>query len=149
MPKHTLYFSEPMFRRIALDPAGTEGLSSRVSRLCSIALDLIDDNMPTLTYGEWVTFIDVSNGQWRNLSDLDPAAETESFAYSVADSGPECNEKWGVQCVPLAKKYMALPLAGRLAVLEVCRRFWTQPEKNARYDSYRDIVEAHGAKFED
>lgn len=33
--------------------------------------------------------------------------------------------------------------------MEVCRCFWMKPEVNNRYDNYRDMLEAHGAKFSD
>lgn len=147
MPKHTLYFSDAMFKRIDLDTAGGEGLSSRVSRLCAIALDVLDENIPTLPEAQWCAFMDVANGLHLG-SDSTPRDLVNSFRFSVMESGPECNDKWGVKCVALAEKYAGLPLAAQLAIIEVCRRFWVRPEVNAKFDGYRDMLAAHGAKFE-
>lgn len=149
MPKHTLYFSDKTLAKIAVDPAGVEGLSARVSRLCHIAVDVMDDSIPTLPKAEWLALMDLSNGIHMSLSDHTPRDMAESFHFSIMESGPECNEKWGMNCVALAKKYRALPLAAQLAVIEVCRRFWTRPEVNAKFDNYGDIMAAHGARFED
>jgi len=145
MPKHTLYFSDATFKKIGVDTDGPEGLSARVSRLCAIAIDVMDDNIPTMLEREWLTCMDVSNGAF--YPDYTPADISESFRFSVMESGPECNEKWGVRCVDLAAKLAAMPMASQLAVIEVCRRFWTRKEVNNKFDNYRDMMAAHGAKF--
>lgn len=148
MPKHTLYFSDKVYNSLEIDLAGAEGLSARVSTLCSYAVTLLRQNVPALKFSEWGALLDISNGQVRAF-EPDHSSTVDSFAFSVAASGPECNAKWGVKCARLAEKFRALQLVEQLAVIEVCRRFWINPEVNAKFDNYRDMLTAHGAKFDD
>ena len=150
MPKHTLYFSDATFNIISPDPLGAEGLSTRVSRLCAIAIDVMDENIPTLSFGEWMTFIEVAHdGSYICQNENTPRDMVKSFQFSIRELGFQCDEKWEVNCVALAKKYAALPLVAKLAAIEVCRRYWTRREVNAKYHNQLDILSAHGAKFED
>ena len=148
MPKHTLYFSQPVFDRLDIDPAGFEGLSARVSNLCIIALDTMREAVPELPLNEWQALLDISNGYFRQ-TDMSLREQVESFRFSVAESGPECNEKWGVKCPDLARKIDGLSLAQQCAIMEICRRFWVRSDINEKYDSYREILLAHGAKIKD
>lgn len=149
MPKHTLYFSDAAFKIISVAEDGPEGLSVRVSRLCAMAIEMMDDNIPVLLKSEWLALMDISNGQYFDTSTYTPRQAVNDFWFSINESGMECNEKWGVNCVKLSYKYRDLPLASKLAVIEVCRRFWTRKDVNSRYDNYGDIMRAHGAKFSD
>lgn len=146
MPKHTLYFSQMVYDRLEVDPAGVEGLSARVSNLCVTALESMRDSMPTLPLNEWEALLDISNGHFR-MADARLQEQVESFCFSVAESGPECNEKWGVNCPDLARKIAAMPLIQQCAIIELCRRFWVRKDINDKYDSYKDILLAHGAKL--
>jgi len=147
MPKHTLYFSDLMYQKIGVDRSGPEGLSGRVSTLCSIAIEGMDECMPALPLSEWQALLDISNGLMRT-SEHGLTHMVESFRFGVAESGPECNEKWGIKCADLARKLACMTLLEQCAVMEVTRRFWTQPDVNAKYDDYEDILLAHGAKLE-
>ena len=146
MPKHTLYFSDRVFERLDIDTAGVEGLSGRVSNLVSIALDSMREAAPALPVAEWKALMDISNGHFRQ-SDRSVDEQVESFRYGVSESGPECNNKWGVNCVSLARKLAGMTLIEQCAVMEVCRRFWVRSDINSKYDDYHDILEAHGARF--
>lgn len=148
MPKHTLYFSERVYDSLDVDRDALGGLSGRVSHLCGVAIALMREATPEFTEGEWCAMMDVSNGHLPPY-DAGPDAVADSFSFSLSDSGPECNEKWGVRCVDLARTYRALPLAAQLSVVEICRRFWVRSDINAKHDSYRDMLEAHGARFTD
>ena len=145
MPKHTLYFSQAVYDR--LDITEREGLSGRVTNLCLTALDGFRENMPTLSLNEWKALLDISNGLLRN-SDFGISAQVESFRFSVSESGPECNEKWGIDCPALARKLARMTVFEQCAVMEVCRRFWARKDINDKYDNYKDILLAHGARIE-
>jgi hypothetical protein len=146
MPKHTLYFSDKLFDRIALDPAGVEGLSSRVSHLCTIAIEVMREATPELPLNEWEALLDISNGHFRS-SDFTLSEQVESFRYGVSESGPECNEKWGIDCPTLARKLAGMTLAEQCAIMEICRKFWMRSEINAKYDTFKDMLLAHGARI--
>lgn len=148
MPRHTLYFSDRTYAALDIDKGGSEGLSGRVSALCSYAIELLRLAVPALSIDEWCALIEITKGVIQP-SEHGPQAVVESFAFGIGASGPECNEKWGINCPALARKYRAMDLGQQLAVTEVCRRFWAKPEVNKNYDNWRDILEAHGAKFSD
>ena len=109
----------------------------------------MNDSIPVLPKREWLTLVDVANGNYLGLGDLTSHHMVESFQFSVQESGRECDAKWDVNCVALAHKYGALPLASQLAVIEVCQRFWTQGDFIAKFDNHGDALAAHGAKFKD
>ena len=146
MPKHTLYFSERMYDRLDVDRGGVEGLSGRVSNLCSIALDAMREAIPAMSAAEWQALMDISNGHYRQ-SDRAVVEQIDSFCYSVSESGMECNDKWGVNCVALARKLSGMTLIEQCAVMEVCRRFWVRSDINSKFNNYLDILAAHGARF--
>lgn len=146
MPKHTLYFPDRVYARLDIDPSGIEGLSGRVTSLCLTALDTMRDSVPELPLNEWQALLDISNGHHREI-DRSVAEQVESFRFSVSESGPECNDKWDVSCVDLARKLAAMPMIAQCAVMEVCRRFWVRKDINGKYDNYLDILLAHGAKI--
>jgi hypothetical protein len=148
MPKHTLYFSDKVFTSLDVDRGGVEGLSGRVSHLCGVALSVMREATPALTEGEWCAMMDVVKGHIHPI-EYGPQAVADSFCFSIADSGPEMNEKWKVDCVDLAGRYRAMPLAAQMAVVDVVRRFWVRNDINAERASYREMLAAHGAKFSD
>ena len=63
------------------------------------------------------------------------------------ESGPECDEKWGVDCRALARKINGLPLIQKCAAYEVRRRFWVRKDVNDLHDSYAGMLTAHGARI--
>ncbi len=146
MPKHSIYLSDQVHERLDLDPAGVEGMSARLSHLIAVALEGMRDNMPTLPLNEWQTLLDVSNGHYRSHNDPLPA-QLESWIFSISESGPECDEKWGVDCRALARKINGLPLIQKCAAYEVCRRFWVRKDVNDLHDSYAGMLTAHGARI--
>lgn len=148
MPKHTLYFSERTYASLDIDKDGPEGLSGRVSALCGYAVELLRLAVPALPLNEWCAMVDIGNGVMRP-HEFGAQAVADAFAFSIAESGPECNEKWGINCPLLARKYRMMSFDQQLAVTEVCRRFWAKPEVNDKFDNWRDMLEAHGAKFTD
>lgn len=146
MPKHTLYFSERVYARLEIELGGVEGLSGRVTSLCMTALDTMRDSMPELPLNEWQALLDISNGHYRD-PDRSLPEQVESFRFGVAESGLECDDKWSIRCVDLARKIGAMPLIQQCAVIEVCRRFWVRKDVNDKYHSYTDILLAHGARI--
>ncbi len=146
MPKHTLYFSQVVFDRLDLEPARVEGLSARVNNLCVIALDTMREAAPALPLAEWLALVDISNGYLR-VTDRSSAEQVEDFRFSVSESGPECNEKWDINCAALARKLSQMKLIEQFAVMEVCRRYWVRADIREKYDNDRDILEAHGARL--
>lgn len=146
MPKHTLYFSQTVYDRLDVDPAGVEGLSARVSNLCVTALETMREAVPAMPLNEWQCLLDVSNGHFRQ-TDMSLRDQVGGFIFSVSESGPECNEKWSVNCPALARKIESMTLGQQCAIMEVCRRFWVRKDINDKYDSYKDILLAHGAKL--
>jgi enoyl-CoA hydratase/carnithine racemase len=76
-------------------------------------------------------------------------AVADSVYFSILESGPDVNEQFGVDAVEMAKRFKVLPLASQLAIIEVCRRFWVRKDINAKFTSYREILDSHGAKFSD
>lgn len=146
MPKHSIYLSDQLLERLDLDPAGVEGMSARLSNLIMVALEGMRDNMPTLPLNEWQCLLDVSNGHYRGHNDP-LQSRLESWVFSISESGPECDEKWRVNCRALARKINSLPLISKCAAYEVCRRFWVRSDINALHDGYDGILAAHGAKI--
>lgn len=146
MPKHSIYLSDQMHASLDLDPAGVEGTSARLSYLISVALEGMRDNVPTLPLNEWQCLLDVTNGHYRSHND--PLTfQLEGWVFSIAESGPECDEKWGLDCKALARKVNALPLIQRCAAYEVCRRFWVRDDINALHESYAAMLKAHGGRI--
>lgn len=146
MPKHSIYLSDQLHERLDLDAAGVEGMSARLSYLILTALEGMRDNVPTLALNEWQTLLDVSNGHYRSHNDS-LTSQLESWVFSIAESGPECDAKWGVYCKALARKINGLTLMQRCAAYEVCRRFWVRKDINNLHDSYTEILKAHGARI--
>jgi hypothetical protein len=148
MPKHSLYFSAPMYEKLDVDHDGPEGLSARVSSLCDAAIEVLKDNVPPMALREWQATLSILNGVM-HPNEFGPQAVADSVYFSILESGPDVNQQFGVNAVSMAKRFQALPLVSQLAVVEVCRRFWVRKDVNARFDNYRDILGAHGAKFTD
>lgn len=146
MPKHSIYLSDQVFERLDMAPDGVEGLSARLSHLILVAIEGMRDNVPTMALAEWQCLLDVSNGHYRSHNDT-LAAQLAAWVFSIADSGPECDAKWGVDCRALARKINALPLIQKCAAYEVCRRFWVRSDINALHEDYADMLTAHGAKI--
>jgi hypothetical protein len=148
MPKHSLYFSEKMYEKLDIDHDGPEGLSARVSQLCDTAIEVLRDNVPAMPLKEWQATLAILNGVM-HPHEFGIRATADSVYFSILESGPDVNEQFGVDAVDMAKRFKALPLVSQLAVVEVCRRFWVRKDINAKFDSYRDMLTAHGAKFTD
>jgi hypothetical protein len=148
MPKHSLYFSEKMFERLDIDRDGPEGLSTRISSLCETAIELMRDSVPAMPLKEWQATLSILNGVM-HPHEFGARAVADSVYYSILESGPDVNEQFEVDAVDMAKRFKVLPLASQLAVVEVCRRFWVRKDINDRFESYRDMLDAHGAKFTD
>jgi hypothetical protein len=148
MPKHSLYFSEKMFEKLDVDHDGPEGLSARVSSLCESAIEVLRDNVPAMPLREWQATLSILNGVM-HPHEFGPRAVVDSVYFSILESGPDVNAQFKVDAVAMAKRFQALPLVSQLATVEVCRRFWVRKDINARFDNYRDILGAHGARFSD
>ena len=146
MPKHSIYLSDQVHASLDLDPAGIEGMSARLSNLIAIALEGMRENMPTLPLNEWQCLLDVSNGHYRSRNDP-LAAQLGNWVFSISESGPECDDKWGVDCNALARKINRLPLIQKCAAYEVCRRFWVRSDINDLHDGYASMLKAHGARI--
>ena len=76
-----------------------------------------------LPEAQWGALVAALNGHVPNYQ-RGWQAVLESAWASVADSEPELNEAWGVDCVALARYMRALPVAQQWAALEVVRRYW-------------------------
>ena len=149
MPRHTIFLSEEVARRVAFDPTEDRGFSARISYLCIVATDLLKAATPVFTENEWMAILDISNGSHSIYDGRSTADFAESFSFSISESGPECNEKWSIKCSALSAKYRSLPLASQLATIEVCRRFWVAPQEiNNGFESLKDALLHHGAKFQ-
>jgi len=148
MPKHTLYFSDLIYPKLDIDHDGPEGLSARVSSLCLTAIEVMRDSVPALPFKEWMATLSILNGEMPP-HDFGIRAVADSVYFSILESGPDVNEQFGVDAVEMAKRFKVLPLASQLAIIEVCRRFWVRKDINAKFTSYREILDSHGAKFSD
>lgn len=148
MPRHTLYFSDLIYQKLEIDRDGPEGLSARVSSLCDTAIEVLKDNVPAMTLKEWQATLAILNGVM-HTHEFGIRAAADSVYFSILESGPDVNEQFGVDAVDMAKRYKVLPLVSQLAVVEVCRRFWVRKDINERFQTYRDMLDAHGAKFTD
>ena len=146
MPKHTLYFSDSMYEKLDVDKLGVEGLSNRVSNLCSIALETMRDAVPVLSESEWMALMDCSNGYMRN-NEYTIAQAARQFFSNVAACGMEYDDKWDVSCVELARKINDMDLPAQCAVMEICRRFWVRGDITSKFSKMRDALEALGARI--
>jgi hypothetical protein len=149
MPRHTIFLSDDVARRIAFDKELDRGFSARISYLCVLASDLMKEATPTFALSEWCAMLDIANGAHSMYDGRTPAGIADGFSFSIHESGSECDNKWKIKCTELAAKYRALPVASQLSALEICRKFWVLPEIAAKFSNYRDALTAHGAQFAD
>lgn len=126
--KKTIYFSEAALVAVAPDERGIEGMSGRVGFLLTVAEAIGRDACPAMSQSEWLALADANNG-----ATVDYSGGFEhpisGVTLNLADAAPELDGKWGVDCVEIAQKIRAMPLAQQFAVFEVVRRFWRTPSE--------------------
>jgi hypothetical protein len=109
MPKHSLYFSAPMYEKLDIDQDGPEGLSARVSQLCDTAIEVLKDNVPAMPLKEWQATLAILNGVM-HPHEFGIRAVADSVYFSILESGPDVNEQFGVDAVDMAKRFKVLPV---------------------------------------
>ena len=148
MPRCGIYLSDVTNDRMDFD-LDTLGISRRLAYLGAVARLALREAIPALSLNEWQALLDVTAQGLlaAHRADLSLTEQVTVFCVQVSMAGPDCNETREVNCAGLARKLGAMSVLQQCAVLEVCRRFWLRGDLNMAFDNYRDMLEAHGAKF--
>lgn len=134
MPKKSVYLTD------AATAAVGEPFSGRLNYLLELGDAALRQSAPALTAGQWLAVCDALRTHFHTYAE-GWANVLASAWHSVADAGPECDEKWNVTCTALAAQLQAMPVIQQAAVLEVVRRFWALPAG----DSYEAMLATAGA----
>lgn len=97
--------------------------SGRLNYTVEVAAAIVRELCPMLPEAQWMALVAALNGHVPNYQ-RGWRAVLESAWASVADSGQELDEAWGIDCAALALHMSALPVAQQWAALEVVRRYW-------------------------
>jgi len=122
-----------------------EGYSFRVNGILTRYARMVAEAMPEFTVPEWSAILDANNGMGGFEGSGFPDAST-SLWPNVADSVPDgLNEKWGVDCLDIARRMRDIPYSGQVAMYEIVRGFWASPDINKL--PVDDLIKKLGAKI--
>lgn len=126
-----------------------ESASGRISHMIAVADFLVAESCPALKVGEWLAIANAANGHWPSY-EQGPRGVFSSLWHSVYDSAPEANALYGIDCMALAQKLLAMPTAAQHAVFEVAaKRFWSRPDVLNAPGGYAEAFKSLGAKLAD
>lgn len=136
--KFSIYAGEPMATALA---GYDDSRSGRINQVCADWLLMVRDQAPELTESEWCAVADALNGLY--MRDSDEA--TYRFAWAEIADAPELGPKWGIDQPALAAKLRALGTSQLVALAEIVRRFWADPNAAAP----AELLRLAGARFSD
>lgn len=123
--------------------AGEEFPTGRINAIADRYLQIVEAARPLqFSRAEWLAIFDANNGagSFDELVADRGALEWAALAANVADT-IDLGDKWGIDQAALVRKIDALPLAAKIAVLEVVQRFWALHDLPA--DQALDLATRH------
>lgn len=132
--KLSIYAGEPMARVLV---GHDENRSGRINTVCDRYLSIVAEHGPTLRLAEWCAACDALNGAW--MSD---EASIRFMWAEIADC-EGLGDKWGIDQPALTERIRELPLAAKVAMMEVVERFWGRTDL-----STADALALAGAKIQ-
>lgn len=138
-----IFYTDTVEKMINADTLDDESFSTRIDFLVSAAVTILGQSCPLLTVDEWCALADVLNGHYV-LCETAIEDRLHSAWVSVYHSGPECDDKWSINCEAFAKRLEKMPLPEQLAAYEVVRNFWNTKEGHVE-NTYAKIFSKLGA----
>ncbi len=145
MARHTIHVPDSIESIIAIKEGSAESYSGRVGYLISLADILMREQMPELTASEWCALVDANTSTSHQYS-MGVQPVLSGLWHNLFDFAPEGDQKWGVDCVALARRMQAMPIASQAAVFEIVKRFWTRDDIVNSAGSYDEAFRALGAR---
>ncbi len=95
-----------------------ENRSGRVNEVCDRYLAIVADSQPRWSQAQWSAVCDALNGCW--LRDGDSLR----FLWAEVADTEGLGQKWGIDQDELVRELREMPMAGKVAVVELVERFW-------------------------
>lgn len=135
----TIYL--PIEAELALGAREGDSMSARIATV-ALRYDLLwRAAAPALTEAEWCAICDALNGVWLT-EDTDGAPH--AFLWAEIADCEGLGDKWSIDQDALAQRLRSASAPERIAVAEVVRRFWDDPN-----DVPRAALERAGARLVD
>lgn len=132
--KLSVYAGEPL----ALVLVGhDENRSGRINTVCDRYLAVVAAHCPKMSEDEWMAACDALNGAC-----LRDDASIRFVWAEIADCAG-LGEKWSIDQFALAQRLRAMPLAEKVALIEVVERFWSRCDLDSR-----EALKLAGAQIE-
>ncbi|MEW5833368.1 MAG: hypothetical protein AB1763_11090, partial [Campylobacterota bacterium] len=109
---------------------------------------LAREQMPELTASEWGAIVDANMSTLHQYS-LGIPSVLGGLWHNLFDFAPEGDEKWGVDCVALARRMQAMPIGAQAAAFEVIKQFWHRADEVNAAGCYSEAFRALGARVKD
>ncbi len=109
--------------------------------------DFVRENMPQLSWREWVTLFDALHGNSFLLTGIRQAAQGIPFGLSDSFILDGLDEKWKINGSALVDKVGSMTLSQRMAIIDASWRFWRNPDPQS--DSWREEIESIVGKTDD
>lgn len=117
----SIYAGEPL----ALVLGGhDENRSGRVNQVCARYLAIVADSQPRWSQAQWSAVCDALNGCW-----LGDDLSLRYLWAEVADT-QGLGDKWGIDQDALVRELREMPMAGKVAVVELVERFWAHCDRD-------------------
>lgn len=145
MAKRSIHVPDSIESIIAIGEGSAESYSGRVAYLISLADTLAREQMPELTAREWGVVVDANMSTLHQYG-MGIDSVLSGLWHNLFDFAPDGDDKWGVDCVSLARRMQAMPLGGQAAVFEVIKQFWARSDDVNNAGSYADAFRLIGAR---
>lgn len=146
MAKHSIHVPDAIENIIAIPEGSAESYSGRLSYLVTMADTLAREQMPELTVGEWGAIVDANMSTLHQYS-MGIQSVLSGLWHNLFDFAKEGNEKWGVDCVALARRMQSMPLGAQAAVFEVIKQFWHRTDDVNEAGGYTEAFRLLGARL--
>lgn len=112
----------PVVEQVAARNGGGKGLSHRIAQIADRYGALLTEGAPDLPEPEWNLLRDALNGWWPEPAEQIIHLEIE-IEDAIAIDG--LDRKWQVDGAALLAKLRAMPLAGKISVVEAIEKWWS------------------------
>lgn len=132
----SIYVGDSLARSIAALSVHLGADTAAINTLADRWQALLSSSRPELTLDEWCAIAEANSGVWMQSLTGDTPIPTLQLLGETDEAGGISPDdpavRWEVDAARVNQILTALPLAGRLAVLDVVEQVWANPTRGTR-----------------